>query len=99
MFQVSKDGYDWLTIHTHIDDTALGEPGTTASWHVVAPDDPIGWRHVRIKLSGPNASGQSHYVSMSGLELYGEIRGLADEDLGESETCGGEEGREGGRVG
>ncbi len=94
MFQVSKDGHEWLTLHTHIEDTSLGEPGSTASWHVIAPEDPQGWRHVRIKLSGPNASGQTHYISMSGLELYGEIKGLADDDLGQ---LGREGGREGGK--
>ena len=52
------------------------------TWTLTPPDDPIGWRHLRLKISGPNASGQTHYLSVSGLELYGEIRGLADEDLG-----------------
>lgn len=56
--------------------------GTTATWPLDPPDDPEGWRHIRVKLTGPNASGQTHYMSLSGLELYGEIRGLADEDLG-----------------
>ena len=27
LFQVSKDGHNWLTIHTHESDTSLGEPG------------------------------------------------------------------------
>ena len=26
-FQVSKDGHDWLTLHTHENDTTLGDPG------------------------------------------------------------------------
>ena len=56
--------------------------GTTATWSVVPPEDVEGWRHIRLKLTGPNASGQTHYLSLSGLELYGEIRGLADEELG-----------------
>ena len=49
---------------------------------MVPPEDVEGWRHIRLKLTGPNASGQTHYLSLSGLELYGEIRGLADEELG-----------------
>lgn len=61
---------------------SLANAGTTATWPLVPPDDPEGWRHIRLKLSGPNASGQTHYLSLSGLEVYGEIRGLADEDLG-----------------
>ena len=27
IFQVSKDGHDWITIRTHSNDTSLGEPG------------------------------------------------------------------------
>ena len=27
VFQLSKDGHKWLTIHTHENDTSLGEPG------------------------------------------------------------------------
>lgn len=38
-----------------------------------------------MKLTGPNAAGHTHYLSLSGLEVYGEIRGLADEDLGEQQ--------------
>ena len=57
--------------------------GTTETWPLVPPEDPEGWRHIRVKLTGPNSSGQSHYLSVSGLELYGEIRGLADEELGQ----------------
>ena len=55
---------------------------SVASWVLTPPEDPQGWRHVRVRQNGPNASGQTHYLSISGLELYGEVRGLADEDLG-----------------
>ena len=48
------------------------------------PPDPEGWRHLRLMLTGPNASGHTHYLSLSGLEVYGEVRGLADNELG---TC------------
>lgn len=40
-----------------------------------------GWRHVRIQQTGKNASGQTHYLSLSGLELYGIVTGVC-EDLG-----------------
>ena len=72
-------GSMYMYIHTCI---SPSHTGTTATWPLAPPDDPEGWRHIRLKLTGPNASGQTHYMSMSGLELYGEIRGLADEDLG-----------------
>ena len=56
--------------------------GTTATWPLAPPEDPEGWRHIRLKVNGPNASGQTHYLSVSGFEVYGEIRGLDDDDLG-----------------
>ena len=31
LFQVSKDGHDWMTLHTHTNDTSLGEPGCVTS--------------------------------------------------------------------
>ena len=61
---------------------------STGTWPLTPPADAAGWRHVRIKQNGVNASGQTHYLSLSGLELYGEVRGLADDDLGEkSHNC------------
>ena len=35
LFQVSKDGHDWLTVHTHENDTSLGEPGYVKRVHVI----------------------------------------------------------------
>ena len=36
----------------------------------------------RIQQAGPNASGQTHYLSLSGFEMYGSINGVADEPPG-----------------
>ena len=55
---------------------------SVGSWDLTPPDDPTGWRHIRLKTTGPNASGTTQYLSVSGLEVYGEVRGLSDEDLG-----------------
>ena len=60
---------------------------SVASWTLTPPSDATGWRHIRVRINGPNASGQSHYLSLSGLEIYGEVRGLADEDLGKLAHC------------
>ena len=38
-----------------------------------------GWRHIRLQQGGKNASGQTHYVSLSGFELYGTVTGVCDE--------------------
>lgn len=40
-----------------------------------------GWRHIRIQQTGKNASGQTHYLSLSGFEIYGTVTGVCD-DLG-----------------
>lgn len=82
LFQVSKDGSNWLTLFTHVDDCALNEPGSTASWPLDPPSEEVqGWRHVRLQQTGKNASGQTHYLSLSGFEIYGVVTGVCD-DLG-----------------
>ncbi|CAG2121245.1 unnamed protein product, partial [Medioppia subpectinata] len=82
LFQVSKDGNNWTTLYTHSDDCSLNEPGSTASWNLTVPgDEKQGWRHIRVQQSGKNASGQTHYLSLSGFEIYGTVTGVCD-DLG-----------------
>ena len=55
---------------------------STASWPLVPPkDEKQGWRHIRIQQMGKNASGQTHYLSLSGFEIYGSVAGVCD-DLG-----------------
>lgn len=84
LFQVSKDGFSWTTLFSHNDDCSLSEPGSTASWPLEAKgNEAIGWRHVRLQQTGKNASGQTHYLSLSGFELYGTVTGIC-EDLGRS---------------
>lgn len=81
---MSKDGTNWTTLYTHMDDSALNDPGNTATWSVEINDkeETQGWRHVRIQQNGKNASGQTHYLSLSGFEIYGTVTGVC-EDLGE----------------
>ena len=121
LFQVSKDGVNWTTLYSHIDDQSLNEPGSTATWHVspaalreaedsleatFMPPKPTeeslvenvdsnvsssnnekvqpkehhrGWRHMRIQQNGKNSSGQTHYLSISGFEVYGTVLGVCDE--------------------
>uniref|UniRef100_A0A8C0IPH1 E3 ubiquitin-protein ligase n=1 Tax=Chelonoidis abingdonii TaxID=106734 RepID=A0A8C0IPH1_CHEAB len=85
VFQVSKDGQNWTTLYTHVDDCSLSEPGSTATWPVDPPkDEKQGWRHIRIKQMGKNASGQTHYLSLSGFELYGTVNGVCEDQLGKA---------------
>ncbi|XP_060475417.1 E3 ubiquitin-protein ligase HECTD1 isoform X9 [Panthera onca] len=85
VFQVSKDGQNWTSLYTHVDDCSLNEPGSTATWPLDPPkDEKQGWRHVRIKQMGKNASGQTHYLSLSGFELYGIVNGVCEDQLGKA---------------
>ncbi|XP_014790157.1 E3 ubiquitin-protein ligase HECTD1 [Octopus bimaculoides] len=83
-FQVSKDGQNWLTLYNHVDDCSLNEPGSTASWPIECPtEETQGWRYIRLQQTGKNASGQTHYLSLSGFEIYGKVTGVCD-DIGKA---------------
>lgn len=84
LFQVSKDGVNWITLLAHTNDCGLNEPGSTASWPLSPPpEEKQGWRHIRLQQTGKNASGQTHYLSVSGFEIYGTVTGVCD-DLGKA---------------
>ncbi|XP_060803615.1 E3 ubiquitin-protein ligase HECTD1 [Amyelois transitella] len=70
LFQMSMDGVTWSTLLAHNDEQALQEPGSTATWRLRA-DAP--YRYLRIQQNGKNASGQNHYLSLSGFEIYGKV--------------------------
>lgn len=51
--QGSRDNEIWITLVTHSDDTRLNEPGSTATWPVLAPqDEDDGYRFFRIQQNG-----------------------------------------------
>ncbi|XP_055386641.1 E3 ubiquitin-protein ligase Ufd4 isoform X5 [Condylostylus longicornis] len=80
LLQGSKDGITWTTLVTHSDDKSLGEPGSTSTWPVVcSPDETQGFRHIRVQQNGRNASGQTHYLSLSGFEIYGRVTSVCEE--------------------
>lgn len=84
MLQVSKDAVNWVTLITHADDKNLTEPGSTSTWTLdCRGDDSTGFRHVRIQQNGRNASGQTHYLSLSGFEIYGRVVSVCD-DMGKA---------------
>ncbi|XP_021359960.1 E3 ubiquitin-protein ligase HECTD1-like [Mizuhopecten yessoensis] len=82
--QVSKDGTTWDSLLNHKDDTKLNEPGSTGTWSLTpSKEETQGWRHIRLQQTGKNASGQTHYLSLSGFEIYGTVTGVCD-DLGKA---------------
>ena len=70
---MSRTGRNWTTISTHTDDTALSEPGSTLTWTLHPPHASDAYRYLRIQQCGKNASAQTHYLSLSGLEIYGKV--------------------------
>ena len=57
---------------------------STATWPIESrTEESAGWRHIRLQQTGKNASGQTHYLSLSGLEIYGTVTGVCD-DVGTS---------------
>eukprot|EP00730_Choanoeca_flexa_P004372 TRINITY_DN11674_c6_g1_i3.p1 TRINITY_DN11674_c6_g1~~TRINITY_DN11674_c6_g1_i3.p1 ORF type:complete len:1693 (+),score=518.61 TRINITY_DN11674_c6_g1_i3:500-5080(+) len=82
-FQVSNNGKDWVTIREHRDDDSLNEPGDTHTWTLSVPEAKP-YRHIRVIMTGPNASGNYHYLSCSGFEVYGEIVGVSDKSFASS---------------
>ncbi|EDV98881.1 GH13561 [Drosophila grimshawi] len=84
LLQASKDSVNWTTLISHVDDKSLVEPGSTATWPIICnADDTKGYRHIRIQQNGRNASGQTHYLSLSGFEIYGRVVGVCD-DIGKT---------------
>ena len=82
---MSKDGLNWTTLVDHQEDNRLTEPGSTATWRINVDRDSeeskAGWRHIRLQQNGKNSSGQTHYLSLSGMEIYGTVLDVCD-DLG-----------------
>ena len=86
---MSKDGLNWTTLVDHQEDNRLTEPGSTATWRINVDRDSeeskAGWRHIRLQQNGKNSSGQTHYLSLSGMEIYGTVLDVCD-DLGKGDA-------------
>lgn len=78
--QGSIDSKRWENVLVHVDDKSLGEPGSTSTWHV-PEQGTIAYRYYRISQNGKNSSGQTHYLSCSGFELYGDIVDVVTEAI------------------
>ena len=52
---------------------------STSTWQIDIPEEfqsEPGWHMMRIQQNGPNASGQTYYLSVSGFEIYGKVTGV-----------------------
>jgi hypothetical protein len=75
-FEASEDRKKWTTLRKHDNDKSLEDHGSTHTWRLESPGN-TAYRHIRITQTGKNAGG-SHYLSLSGFELYGTVVGAAD---------------------
>ncbi|CAI5448918.1 unnamed protein product [Caenorhabditis angaria] len=86
LFQGSRDKLVWEVLHAHADDQSLGEPGSTATWHLSDIQKDKSYRYFRIAQNGRNSSGQTYYLSVSGFEIYGDVVDVVVESLGTDES-------------
>ena len=91
-FQGCRDhSSTWVNLCTHVDDKHLKEAASTHTWLIEnLSDEKIGFRYLRVQQNGKNASEQTHYLSLSGLEVYGTISSLCTEQsrVGSSSNLG-----------
>lgn len=63
----SNDGRSYDVLREHINDKRLNKIGATATWSLPVKKS---YQFFRIRQTGPN-SNDNHYLSLSGLEMYG----------------------------
>lgn len=70
-FQASDDEKNWVELSRHQNDTNLNNAFSTHTWKIHM-DNPKPFRHFRILQTGHNSS-NNNFLSLSGIELYGEF--------------------------
>lgn len=70
VLQGSDDGKTWEVLQRHVNDTALNNIYATHSWAVIKSPTPR--RIFRVLQNGRNSS-THNFLSISGIELYGEL--------------------------
>ena len=78
LFQASRDGTTWSILRSHVEDTALNAPGSTATWRLDQSADGTAWRYFRVSITAENAE-QESCICTSGFEIHGTIVGVCDE--------------------
>ncbi|KAI6206878.1 HECT-type E3 ubiquitin transferase [Aphelenchoides besseyi] len=80
-FEGSMDNKNYTLLSRHENDTSLNEVGSTATFYIDGnlQDKPV--RYVRIQQRGVNSSNITHFISLSGFEIYGECMDVVTEPL------------------
>eukprot|EP00080_Pristionchus_pacificus_P012573 PDM72593.1 hecd-1 [Pristionchus pacificus] len=79
LFQGSNDNKTWDVLSYHKNDTALTEPGSTATFPIDAGKG--AYRYFRISQNGENSSGSTYYLSLSGFEMYGTVLEAVEKEI------------------
>ncbi|KAJ4462708.1 hypothetical protein PAPYR_720 [Paratrimastix pyriformis] len=69
----SADGQTWVTLRAHLNDDALSNLHSQATWAVEwrpVPGDTQSFRFIRLSMTGHDSSGYD-YLMLGGIELYG----------------------------
>ncbi|KAI6238131.1 HECT-type E3 ubiquitin transferase [Aphelenchoides fujianensis] len=83
----SLDNKKFFLLSRHENDTSLNESGSTATFVVDGKQQDKTVRYVRIQQRGVNSSGVTHFISLSGFEIYGDVVGVTDEPLQPPESA------------
>ncbi|CAD5227639.1 unnamed protein product [Bursaphelenchus xylophilus] len=69
----SLDGKGFVLLSRHENDTSLNDAGSTSTFFIPENEQISKVRYLRLRQRGPNASGVTHYISLSGFEVYGTV--------------------------
>ncbi|CAD5221557.1 unnamed protein product [Bursaphelenchus okinawaensis] len=69
----SIDGKNYVLLVKHENETALNDAGSTATFFIPENEAASKVRYLRIRQRGPNSSTVTHYISISGFEVYGKV--------------------------
>jgi len=71
VFQGSNDNVNWITISTHVNDTSITSPKSSATWKI-EPAATQTFTQFRIFQMGKNSTGFTSLI-LAGFEIYGII--------------------------
>jgi len=72
VLKASDDATNWVTLERHQDDKSLNSNFATHSWDINPENCTKPYRYFRILQTGHNSGGHN-FLSLSGIEFYGEL--------------------------
>mmetsp|Transcript_53535 Transcript_53535/g.125895 ORF Transcript_53535/g.125895 Transcript_53535/m.125895 type:complete len:382 (+) Transcript_53535:544-1689(+) len=78
--EASQCGVFWTTLVEHKGDLALSKFTLMGTWPIDKKAPQPGYRFLRVRMTGPNAAG-GQSLSIAGLEMFGTVTQVADDQL------------------